>query len=503
MLTVVSVEVAVVVPEVGPLEFTHRKLRSELEGALTGVGLRNKALECITGDDEAHFVGSVHPSGIPALGKAVCDRRGNDRVDQHEVAGSIKPSGTQGLLVDPKRKPTVTLELVARDGFLTQLERSSGEVEQVFLHVSVVAKVFDRVGAQHHLEEFAFLGRKRLSEHLFTEECAELVECAEVQRTIWQCLSKLRVDVLHVAGEVAAERRGRVDDVFDSRLDQVLVPDVSVDDLQDCLLKRDLRLQVAALEGCASLLHANTRAGPAQCLQLELVLSGSNNVRSGTNAAERGVIDECGSSQRGGRHGHLFNNGADHIRHIRQSAAVDGVDVGRFAGQNASDLAYDTVYVFAGEILNSRQRDTIIGHGGFRSFLNSLPTHSGKQQVQTGQPDRRPVVGDLLLKSAERFDDLFRFTSENVLHTEQQHRVAISFSLHQNRRNCFFIQSAGWLKFSAQCSCITEDFDVSPGRARTWSMPSISIGLTPRISLSLLILEHSTKSPLRYLFITY
>lgn len=442
MLTIIPVEVAVVVSEVGPFEFTHRKLRSELEGALAGVRFGNKALERIAGDDEADLVRRCDPSRVAALSKPVGNGCGDDRVNQHEVARPIEPSGTQGLLVDPKREPTVALELVARDGLFTQLERTSGEVEQVFLYIGVVAEVFNRIRAQHDLEELAFLSGKRLGEHFFAKERAQLVEGLEVQRTIRQRLSKLRVDVLHVTRKVRAKRSAGVHDVLHTGLDQVLIPDVRVDDLQDALFKRDLRLKVASLESRPGLLDANTRTGPAQRLQLELVFSGPNNVRSGAYAAKRGVVDESWRGQRSSRNGHFFNHRANHIRHVRQSAAVDGVDVGGLASENASDLPNDTIYVFAGEILNSRQRNAVVSHNELLVVLNSLPTHSGKQQVQgraaNSIGDSR--FGDLLLTSAERFCDLFRFTSRNVLHTEQQHRVAIAFSLSAKQCNYFFIQ---------------------------------------------------------------
>lgn len=383
MLTIITVQVAVVVAEVRPLEFAHRELRGKLEGAFTRVVFGHKALERVASDDEADFVRSVDPRGIAALRKTVGDRRRNDRIDQHEVAGSIKPSGAKGLLVDTKRKPAIPLELVAGDGLFAEFEGSSREIQQVLFHVSVVADVFDRISAKHDLEELAFFRRERLGKHFFTKEGAQAIQRFEVQRAVRQDLRKLRVDVLHVTSQVRPKSLGRVGDILNAALDQVLIPDVGIDDLQDALFKGNLCLKVGSLEGGARLLNANTRTGPAQRLKLELVLGRAHNVGSGANAAKRGVIHEGRRCQRGCRHGHFLDNRTHNVGHVGQRSTINGIDVGALTSENPGDLPDDAVYVFAGEILNRRQRDTVIGH--LNEFLvpsNSLFVHSEKQQAQ-------------------------------------------------------------------------------------------------------------------------
>ena len=317
VLTKVTVQVAVVVAEVGPLQFAHRKLRSELEGSLTSVRLGDEALERFASDDEHDLVRSTNPSRVTALSEAVVHRLADDRVDQNEVSASVEASSPERLLVDAEGESTVAHELVASDALLAEAEGASGQTDQVLFDISVIAEVFDLICARQDLEEFSVTGREGFSQHLFAQEAADLVERLEVHRGVREDGRELRVERLHVAREVLCERTGAVGDKLDARLDQVLVPDVSVDDLQDGLLKRDLSLQIASLECRASLLDADTGTSTAKGLELEAVLGAADEIRVGANATECGVIDENRSRERGRRNSHFLDNRANHVRDVR------------------------------------------------------------------------------------------------------------------------------------------------------------------------------------------
>lgn len=297
VLTEISVEVTVVVAEVRPLQFAHSKLRGETEGAFTDVLLGNQTFESLASDDEGDLIRRGDPSRIAALTKTVGDRGLIDRVDHvYDTCGRLDDVEAQRLLIDTERESAVAHELITTDGLLTESEGSSGQVQEVFLDVCVVTDVFNSVGASKNLEVLTFLGGERLGEHLFTEERTDAVQSLEVKSTVGvdtvggsleQC-----VDLLHVPGKVRGERLSAVHDVLDTGLDKVLIPDVSVDQLEDGLLKRDLSLKVAALECGASLLDANTGACTTQGSKLELVLGRTNDVRSSTNTAEVEICDE-------------------------------------------------------------------------------------------------------------------------------------------------------------------------------------------------------------------
>lgn len=362
MLTEVAIQVAIVVAEIGPLKLTHSELGSELEGSFTNILLGNEALECLASDDERHFIRGGNPSRVAALGKSVRNGGRNDGVDKNQVAGTIKPSRTERLLVDAEGKPAITHELVAGDGLLTKLEAASGQVEQVFLDIGIVAQVLNLVGGSEDLEELAIFRRERLCKHLFAEEGSDAIEGLEVERGIGKDGRKLRVDLLHVASQILGERLGAIDHILDAGLDQILITDVGIDKLKDRLFERNLRLEVGTLEGGAGLLDANTGTGSTEGLELELILRGTNLVGSGTNAAKGGVIDEGRSGEGSGGNCHFLNNAADDIRNIRERAAVDGVDVWTFAGENSTDLSDDAVDILGGEVLDRGQGDTIVRH---------------------------------------------------------------------------------------------------------------------------------------------
>ena len=295
VLTVISVEVAVVVAEVSPLQFSHSKLGSEAECSLSNVVLRDETLERIASDDEAHLVRSVDPSRVAALSKAVRDGSADDGVDKDQVAVDIEPSSAKGLLVDTEGEATITLELVPGDAVLTELEATSGEIEEVFLNVSIVADVFNGICTEHDLEELAILAGERLCKHLLAKEGSNAIEGLEVEGGIRENGCELRVDLLHVPGQVLREGTGRIDHILHTRLNKELVADVSVDDLEDRLLKGNLSLEVRSLEGCTSLLDADARASTTKGLKVELILRRSDLIRGGTNSAEGEVIHERGS----------------------------------------------------------------------------------------------------------------------------------------------------------------------------------------------------------------
>ncbi len=362
MLTKVSVEVAVVVAEVGPLQFAHSKLRSEFEGTLASVRLGDEALERIASNDEHHFVRSGDPSRVAALSETVRHGSADNRVDQDEIAVAIEASRTKRLLIDAEGESTVAHELIARDALFAEAEGASRETNQVLFDIGVIAEVLDLIRARHDLEEFPVTGCERLSEHLFTQERADLVEGLEVHRSVRKDGGELRSDLLHVTSEVRGERLSAVGNKLDARLDQVLIADVGVDDLKNGLLQRHLSLKVATFERSASLLDADTGSSATQGLKLELVLGASDLVRGRANATQGGVVHERRRSQRSSGDRHFFDNGTDHVRDVGQGAAIDGVDVGRFTSKNSTDLPNDTVDIFGREILDRRQRDTIVSH---------------------------------------------------------------------------------------------------------------------------------------------
>lgn len=317
VLTKIAIQVTVVVAEVSPFQFTHRELRGKLEGSFASVALRDEALERIASNDEHDFVRSVNPSRVTALSKSVGHGAADDRVDKHKVTAAVESSGAERLLVDTKSEPTVAHELIARDALLAQAEGASSQTDQVFLDISVIAEVFDLVSGRHHLEELSIAGSKRLSKHLLAEECADLVQRLEVHRAIRKSRSKLGVNLLHISREVLREGSGAINGEFDTRLNQVLIADIGIDDLQDGLLKGDLGLQITAFERSTSLFHADTRASATKGLKLELIFRASDLIGGSTNAAKRSVIHEGWCSQRGCRNSHFFDNGTHHVRDVR------------------------------------------------------------------------------------------------------------------------------------------------------------------------------------------
>lgn len=363
VLTEVAIQVAVVVAEVSPLQFTHRELRGEAECSFTDILLGNETLEALASDDEADLVGSLDPSRVAALGKPVRDSGADDGVDQNEIAILVEASSAEGLLVDTERKATIALELITSDAVLAQLEAASGEIEEILFHIGIVADVLDGIGSKHDLEELAVLGRERLGKHFLAEESTDTIQRLEVQRPVRKNLCELRVDLLHVASQVLTEALGAVHDILNARLDQELITDISVDDLEDGLLKGDLRLQIRTLEGGTSLLDADARASPTEGLQLELILGRADLIGSSTNTAEGGVIHEGRSGEGSSGNRHFLDNGADDIRDIGESPAVDGVDIGRLTSQHLRDLPNDAVDILGGEVLDCSQGDT------FRHFV--------------------------------------------------------------------------------------------------------------------------------------
>jgi len=360
VLTEVTIEVTIVVAEVSPLQFAHRKLRGKAESSLTDIVLGDETLERLTSDNEAHLVRSGNPSRIAALSKSVRDGGADDGVDKDEVARAIKASSAEGLLVDTEGETTIALELITADALLAQLEAASGEIQEVFLDIGIVTDVLDGICAQEDLEELAILGGERLRKHLLAKEGSNAIEGLEVQRAVRKNLRELGVDLLHIAREVLGERTGGIDNILNARLDQELITDISVDDLEDGLLKGDLRLKVGTLEGGTGLLNADARASTTEGLERELVLGRTNLISRSTNAAKRQVGDEVRSGERSSGNGHFLDNATNGVGNARKRAAVDGIDVGGLTGQNFSDLANDPVGVSAGKVLHNRQGDTII-----------------------------------------------------------------------------------------------------------------------------------------------
>ena len=280
------------------------------------------------------------------------------------------------------------------------------------------------------MEELSILRGEGLGKHLLAEERTDAVEGFEVHRAVGDDRREGSVDLLHVAGQVGGECLRRGADILHARLDEELIADVSVDELEDGLLKRNLSLQVGALEGSPGSLHVNAGTRATEGLELVHILGRSNDVAVASDAAgkitERGaagvrtnsgnrgalgdaavtdgirsnrisgrvrapvriaggltvetpegdvrIVQERRSSQRGVRNSHFLDDRTNDVRRVGEGATVNGVDEGGLAGQNASDLTNDTVHVLGREILDLGQRDTI-GHRLFwlpQSYLNRL-----------------------------------------------------------------------------------------------------------------------------------
>jgi len=389
VLTVIPVEVTIVVAEVSPLQLSHGELRGKLEGSFANIALRGEALEGVTGDHKTNLVRRIHPSRVAALSEAVGNDTGDDWGYQDRQGGVVvvwvteETSCTQRLLIDSEREAAIALEGVATDCLFAQLEGAGRETNQVFLDISIVAQILDLVVAEEAFEELAIGSLKWFGKHLLAEERADLVERLEVQGAVREDRSKAGVDLLHVTGEVRVEALSRVHDIFDAGLDKVLIPNVSVDDLHDGLLKRDLSLKVRALESRASLLDADARACTTKGLKLEGVLSGADLIRIRSNTAEGSVIDEYWSSKAGLRNRHFLDNGTNHVRDVWKRAAADGVDVGAGASQNLGDLPNDAIHVLRREVLHLSDRNTIVGHSGCVFLLCHQPTGFGCDEATT------------------------------------------------------------------------------------------------------------------------
>ena len=365
VLTEISVEIAIVVAEVRPFQLAHRELRGKAEGSLTDVLLRNKAFESLPGDDKSDLVVRSDPSRIAALSETVRDRGLIDRVDHRGNArGGINRVEAQRLLIDTKGEPAIPHELVPGDALLAEVEGTCGEIQQILFDVRIVADVLDGVGASQHLEELALLGSEGLGKHLLAEEGADPVQGLEVQRAVRiHAIASGReqgVDLLHVPGQVRGERLGAVDRVLDTRLNEVLVADVGVDQLQDGLLKGDLSLQVAPLECGPSLLDADAGARTTQGSKLELILGRTDLVRSSTDAAEVKVWDKCRGCKRRGGHGHFLDDRTNDVRDVGDSSAINAVDVGTLAGKNLGDLTNDAVNILGSKVLYGSNGDTVV-----------------------------------------------------------------------------------------------------------------------------------------------
>lgn len=328
VLTEVAIQVAIVIAEVCPLKLTHGELRSELEGSLSNILFGDEAFEGFSSDYKHDFVRSGHPSRIAALSEPVRDGSRDNRIDKDEIATAIKTSSAEGLLVDTKSEAAITHELIARDGFLTKLERTTSQSDQIFLDVGVIAEVFDLICGGHDLEELTFASSERFSKHLFAEEGSNAIEGLEVHRRIGKEGRELGVDLLHITSKALRESLGAIDNILDAGLNEILIADISVDKLKDRFFERNLSLEVGTFEGGASLLDANAGTSTTEGLELELILSRTNLVGSSTNATEGSVVHEGRSGERSSGNRHFLNHATNNVGDIRESSTIDGVNVG-------------------------------------------------------------------------------------------------------------------------------------------------------------------------------
>lgn len=143
------------------------------------------------------------------------------------------------------------------------------------------------------MEELTILAGERLSKHLLAEERADLVQRLEVHRGIRLDRGELGVDLLHVTGEIRCEALGAVADVLDTRLNEQLITDVGVDDLEDRLLKRNLSLQIATLEGSTCSLDVDAGSSTTKGLELIEILSRTYTVTSNNRASSAKSREVC------------------------------------------------------------------------------------------------------------------------------------------------------------------------------------------------------------------
>jgi hypothetical protein len=143
------------------------------------------------------------------------------------------------------------------------------------------------------------------------------------------------------------------------------------------------------------LLDANTGAGTTEGLQAELVFGGADNVRGGTNAAKRSVINKRGGSQRSRRNSHFLNNGTNNVRDVRERTAIDSVNIGGLTGQNLCDLTNDAVYILGGKVLNRSQGDTFLSHFDLVGFLEAISTNFGSDNHKGERCLRADTIREL------------------------------------------------------------------------------------------------------------
>lgn len=362
----VQVHVAVVVPLSDELQFTHEQLRRELERSLASVLLWRLALERVGTEHVADFVLGLNP-GLSATTCLALGHGGLDfRLDVLGLTVLIQDVEAERLRIDAESQTTVAFKAIASNGLLTQLEGASGQSDEVFLDVSVIAEDFQLIDADEHSEVIAFSRAEWLNQKLFTSHRGQLVKAAEVHLRVWQLGVERRVDLLHVAGDERVKALALLRDELDAGATIQNSANIRVDDLKDALFQRLLRVEVGILERGAGGLDADLWPTTALGLERILVFRGARFILIGASAAEFHVVCELRLSERGGHGGWLLDYGANHIRDIGDGATLEGVDEWRFASEHLGDAALNAVDVTAGEIIDRCDVDTIVWHGILR-----------------------------------------------------------------------------------------------------------------------------------------
>ena len=76
--------------------------------------------------------------------------------------------------------------------------------------------------------------------HLFPQERAESVEGLEVHGSVRNLVSEQGIDLLHITSQVSREGGSGIHNIFNARLKEILIADISVDQLKNRLFERNL-----------------------------------------------------------------------------------------------------------------------------------------------------------------------------------------------------------------------------------------------------------------------
>lgn len=369
VLTEVKEQVAIVITLSNPLEFTHRELRSELESSFARVTLRSQTREAVTSNHKSNLIVSVNPSWIATSSTAIGNSNTNLRLDKDRTSLAIKGIKAQWLRVNAESKTAITLELIASQSIVSELERTSSNIVEVFFDIGIIAESLNLVNRSDHHKEVTSRGAKWLSKQIFAKERSELVESFEIHLRIRERIVEFRVNGLRLASDKSVKGKTLFGQELYTRAIQKSRTDIRVHDLEDAFFQSHLGLEICTFERSARSFYADTRTTTTQRLQLVGILGRANFVSISTSSTKRDIIAECRICEAGLKNCSFLNNRADNIRDIRNRSTLEDIHVRRFASKNLANLSYNSVCVFCGEILNRRQVNTIVCHNIYNLSL--------------------------------------------------------------------------------------------------------------------------------------